>query len=472
MIWYQEPGVEFRLGDVIDELRALPAESVDVCVTSPPYYGVRDYKIPPSIWSGDASCDHEWGPARAIRGVGNNSGTRGSQEAATPFTGAGPKLAPLGQSVVSAGQFCALCGAFCGCLGNEPDATLYVEHLVAVFREVRRVLKKTGTLWCNLGDSYAGSGGANNNSGITGKGVTAGTAQDDRDGPKNYPSRLGNGGGKGIAGAVGYKAKDLMMIPARVAIALQADGWYLRSDIIWAKPNPLPESVMDRPTNNYEHIFLLAKSAKYYYDAEAIKEVGTSSQSDIKKMLEGRDRITNNTAAAGPAGRNMRAVWTIATESYKGAHFATFPTEIPRRAIAAGSSEYGYCATCGQPWTRVVERVKMVIRSGMKASGYESHTTSGVTGTMVSPPLSRAVGWQPSCTCGAPVVPAVVCDPFLGSGTTAQVAMSMGRHVIGIDRSEKYLRLARQRILNPVPPEQPDSEGDMQLGLFAVEGAL
>jgi DNA modification methylase len=238
--------------DVIDGLRSLESESVQCCITSPPYWGLRDYGVE-------------------------------------------------------------------GQIGLERTPEEYVAHLVEVFREVRRVLRNDGTLWLNLGDSYNGSGGAGGD--YAPGGLEAGQ-------PK-YPGRR----------ISTLKPKDLVGIPWRVAFALQEDGWYLRSDIIWHKPNAMPESVRSRPTKAHEYVFLLAKSPRYFYDADAVREeshyrapkgsgAGRGRYSD-----DGMGSVPSGGVSANPLGRNRRDVWTIPTRPYKGAHFATFPPPLPRRAV-------------------------------------------------------------------------------------------------------------------------------------------
>jgi DNA modification methylase len=199
-----------------------------------------------------------------------------------------------------------------GQIGLEHTPDEYVTRLVEVFREVRRVLRDDGTLWLNLGDSYAGSGAGGGTSGDLAHHMTN-IAMSNR--PTTNKLH-------------GIKSKDLVGIPWRVAFALQADGWYLRSDIIWAKPNPMPESVTDRPTKSHEYVFLLSKSARYYYDADAIREGDTARASGNKTRV-----------IADGSGRNARSVWTITTKPYAEAHFATFPPELPERCIKAGSQE-------------------------------------------------------------------------------------------------------------------------------------
>ena len=300
-------------------------------------------------------------------------------------------------------------------LGLEPTPELYVEHMVEVFREVRRVLRADGTLWLNLGDSYAGARSA-------GGGTMAGF--NDR-----YFGRESDGGKQTVmdgskparAAVDGLKAKDLVGIPWMVAFALRSDGWYLRSDIIWHKPNPMPESVTDRPTKAHEYLFLLSKSERYYYDADAIREPSITNDprrpytSEGAWQLDGRpaEKRHGGEIRSGEdfSGRNKRSVWTIATRPYPGAHFATYPEDLVEPCILAGSAPTA-CGTCGAPWERVTERV-----------GIES----------------RAVGWRPTCEHTDGSGRSLVLDPFNGSGTTGAVAIRLGRSYVGLDISAEYL---------------------------------
>jgi DNA modification methylase len=265
-----------------------------------------------------------------------------------------------------------------GQIGLESTPDSFVASLVDVFAEVHRVLKSDGTLWLNLGDSY--NGAASNRTGQNGY----------KDGRTNRDKRFSTGGIEGL------KSKDLIGIPWRVAFALQSYGWYLRQDIIWHKPNPMPESVTDRCTKAHEYIFLLSKSDRYFYDNEAIKE--PVSDVSIKRAEYGWncDRPSTKNASMGgtgihtekmgtrfvnPSGRNKRSVWTVNTKPYKGAHFAVYPTELIRPCVLAGS------------------------RPGD-----------------------------------------VVLDPFNGSGTTGFVSMEERRKYIGIDINTEYLAIAEARI--------------------------
>jgi len=249
------------------------------------------------------------------------------------------------------GQFCKECGAWRGSLGLEPTPELFISHLVQVFREVRRVLKDSGTLWCNIGDSYAGYWGDKYAHKPFGK---------DRTPDETTPPHKNSPDFKASA----FKPKDLVGIPWMLAFALRADGWYLRSDIIWHKPNPMPESVKDRPTKSHEYIFLLSKNRKYFYDADAIKEpvatstigrgpvdFGGAKGRDYKANIKKTDpNYRNGSEQWGRTfdyrescknGRNKRSVWTVTTKPYKEAHFATFPPDLIEPCIKAGCPDNG-----------------------------------------------------------------------------------------------------------------------------------
>jgi DNA modification methylase len=347
------------------------------------------------------------------------------------------------------GCFCA-CTAWRGVLGLEPTPELYVAHLVEVFREVRRVLRDDGTCWLNLGDSYAGSG------------MTGGT--DSLDGAASRVARMFHGNHRDRL--LGLKPKDLVGIPWRVAFALQADGWWLRSDIIWAKPNPMPESITDRPTKAHEYLFLLTKAARYYYDGEAIKEAAIYA-GDVKHGLGSTKPFDDVRQATLPRGerlvpdfRNRRSVWTIATEPYPEAHFATFPEKLIEPCILAGTSERGACPICGAPWAREVDRapafqaVKRMGRDDMGASsqmralvpGPDRYMSGRTHAKHKSEYPDQFLGWSPSCAC--PPAEPVLCrvlDPFAGSGTTVAVAERLGRVGIGVELKPAYLRLGWAR---------------------------
>lgn len=371
-------------GDALAELRKMPAESVDCCITSPPYYGLRDY------------------------------------------------------------------GAD-GQIGLEESPEAYVARLVEVFREVRRVLKDEGTLWLNLGDSYASNWPCNRRN-VVGAGSLPNGKREAR------PPRMG----------AGLKDKDLIGIPWMVAFALRADGWWLRSDIIWEKPNCMPESVTDRPTKSHEYLFLFAKSQKYFWDAEAIKEESITCDprkpytSKGAKELDGREiwHSGEKRESGDFTKRNKRTVWTIPTKPFKEAHFATFPEKLVEPCILAGTSEKGYCPVCGKAWVRQIETKHLYeIAAGMGnpspkkrarqdvglASSKSGLSSSKKTGYPQSPEV-KTIGWLPSCSCNLDPVPAICLDPFFGAGTVGLVAKQLARIYIGIELNPAYVEIAKKRI--------------------------
>ena len=315
---------DFRviIGDCIEGMRGMPDQSVHTCVTSPPYFGLRDYGM--------------------------------------------------------AGQ-----------IGLEATPDAFVARLVEVFREVRRVLRDDGTLWLNLGDSYAAQRGGTHQPAETlagGKGgKTADGANVNRDRHDGYnPTRNASG--------IGLKHKDLIGIPWRVAFALQADGWYLRQDIIWSKPNPMPENVSDRCTKAHEYLILLSKSDRYFFDAEAIKEPsrGREKFGNSRAIVHADRQDCDRQDMTPTVDRNKRSVWAVATSPFKGAHFATFPPDLIEPCILAGSP---------------------------------------VGGTVL--------------------------DPFGGSGTTAGVALKHGRNAVLCELNPDYAALMADRV-RALGGDQPD----------------
>jgi len=337
-----------------------------------------------------------------------------------------------------------------------------------IFQELWRVLRDDGTVWLNLGDSYAQAGGSNS--------VPPKPGQEAKRRPLPEAARTLSR----WRALPGLKKKDLVGIPWRVALALQADGWYLRTDIIWAKGNPMPESVTDRPTRSHEYLFLLTKSQRYYYDhiaiAEPIAEVskqryaqanlptqhGGFKQEQYAAGLPGqkaRNRrpaeILKSLAYSHNQTRNARSVWHINTQPTRLAHFATFPQELPRRCIRAGTSEQGCCPRCGRPWQRVVKQ-HPTPHSGITTSLYPP-ASNGYRVSLLrnaaraqgdaSMQAAQTVGWTAGCACPAhEPEPCTVLDPFMGSGTTGVVATTEGRNFIGIDLNARYVAMARERL--------------------------
>ena len=355
-------------------------------------------------------------------------------------------------------------------IGLEETPDEFVSALVEVFREIKRVLRPDGTLWVNLGDSYAGGGGGNYGSGISvSSHNTHPTSGKDK---PSVPS--------------GLKAKDLVGIPWRVAFALQADGWYLRQDIIWAKGSCMPESVTDRCTKAHEYVFLFAhpdSGGRYFYDAEAVKEkpAGYFREGGTAPTRDGlttHGRGSNTLHQMSPTGRNKRSVWTVTTKPYSGAHFATWPPDLVEPMIRAGTSERGCCPTCGEPWRRVVnnrsvEALDVVVGGcpDRKDGGDRVRDLGGMGGTRLAIKRVGTDQWEPACRCGnQKVIPCTVLDPFSGSATTGMVALREGRNYIGIDLNPEYLPLAEARLREDPAPRKIEEDPERELDLFDLFG--
>jgi DNA modification methylase len=396
-------------GDCREVLATLPANSVHCVCTSPPYYGLRDYGT--AQWDGgDAACDHRGAPQRTRATLNANWGEGYADvknaDAFHPFR-----------------DTCGKCGAtrVDRQIGLEPTPDAYLAEMVAVFREIRRVMRHDAVAFINLGDSYSD--------------------------------------------------KQLLMMPARLALALQADGWWLRSDIIWHKPNPMPESVTDRPTSAHEHVFLLAKAARYYFDSDAVREAPTG-RTDISVYpihTPGEEGTVKTFAKDGLAGRNLRNVWTIATAPFSQSHFATMPPAVVERCIRAGTSERGCCAACGAPWGRQTAVSYTDAHRGMVGNQRKTITDDMVmhAGRENDVRMDKHVattGWHPTCACDRPglVVPCTVLDPFAGAGTTLLVADRLQRDAIGIELNPDYTRMAMDRCRDDAPlfaePSPPPAE--------------
>lgn len=349
-----------------------------------------------------------------------------------------------------------------GQIGLEETPREFVNKLVMLFREARRVLRDDGVVWVNMGDSYSGSG--------RGPGGVSGIV----------PSQTTRQGFTGTDRTIheGFKAKDLMMIPARLAIALQEDGWYLRSEIVWSKPNPMPESVTDRPTKSHEMVYLLAKSERYFYDKVAISEPVKSDT--VERNQRGNSNHHKNLAVPGrsshsmhqarangteyvmPPTRNKRSVWTVPVGGFKGAHFAVFPEKLITPMILAGCPET-VCAVCGAPHERVVGRGEILsvggsdnperARANLANHSRQSGDTynSQYTNRMIQR-RHEHLGWKPTCDCDAGTVPGIVLDMFGGSGTVGVVALKHNRRYILNDLNREYVNIANER-LNQVKDE-------------------
>jgi len=417
----------------------LPDKSVHCVVTSPPYWGLRNYSL--GEWTGgDPDCGHAKPQPTRDAGTGKaHSNTDHAQEAWP-------------------NNRCGRCGAVLTPegIGMESSFSDWLENMRAVAAEVWRVLRDDGVMFLNIGDAYWG-----------GKGASNGTAERHEARQSPTLNKLHqHTGRKGSTRPTdrrdqGFKPKTLIGMPWRLAFALQEDGWIIRSDIIWHKPNPMPEPVRDRPTSSYEHIFLLTKQGVYFYDADAIRtpsggwhgrDKSAGNKSAESHRQGGNGANPNRPLFPDQISANSRNVWAFPTQGRSDAHFATFPDELPRRCILAGTSEHGVCAECGAPWERVTERkrIENPARRGALSPKQREYQRTGLKG--VGMPFGSAVvqtknlGWLPTCDCDADVVPATVLDPFVGSGTTVAVAQTLGRRGIGIDLNAEYLEIAKARI--------------------------
>jgi DNA modification methylase len=416
------------------------------------------------IWGGDPACEHKWDTVITKFYKHEEPHKYPEADDEKPST------------VESA--YCTKCGAWLGALGLEPTVDQYVDNMVLIGNEIMRVLHPSGTWWLVIGDNYSGSGGAG---GDYNKGGL-------REGQPRYPGR----------NVAGLKPKDLVGVPWRLAFALQHAGWYLRSDIIWHKPNAMPSSVTDRPTSSHEHVFLFSKQGRYYYDIDAIREPhATKDERNISKRAQDyrgkfepsiAETVSSPRARQSregytpsyyhPSGKNKRDVWIINTKGYTGAHFAAYPPDLVEPCIKAGSSEFGVCPVCKNPWERNMVAVYKPDRSKQEKREYmiESIPDRDKPSRMNTKDMESVVyeqrGWKPTCNCvlhcpdkhdqhhwkvncwacdhegeAYPPGPAIVFDPFLGTGTTLQVARVLGRVGLGTDLSLDYLQQARKRLL-------------------------
>jgi DNA modification methylase len=365
------------IGDTRQSLKSLDEKSVQTCITSPPYWGLRDYGMDSQI-------------------------------------------------------------------GLEQTPDEYVAEMVNVFREVWRVLRDDGTLWLNIGDSYSGSG--------KGPAGNLGKTHDERNMETKHSGIIPNG----------LKPKELVGIPWRVAFALQADGWYLRQDIIWAKPNPMPESVTDRCTKSHEYIFLFTKSPKYFFDNEAIRELAVTpidtKASQSFKAPNGKARVNYGTNEDNwkPDGlRNKRDVWAVNTKPFSGAHFAVMPEALVEPCILAGTPLGGCCSKCRTPYQRQMKLGEISERSTRVNTlnvipGRDKPSRLQSTNMETIP--KTTIGWIQSCDCeGSEPQPSLVLDPFTGSGTVGVVAMNNKCDFIGTELNPEYAKIAEKRIYENNP---------------------
>lgn len=399
-IFYREPNAILYCGHVLDVLKDMPDESVDCVMTSPPYWGLRTYKTEPIVW-GEDHCEHEW--ERAI--IKTNTHHAGETNPGKEFY-----TKDAGQWSDNRGNFCLKCGAWKGELGLEPSIELYIDHLLQIFDEIKRVLKESGTCFVDIDDSY-------------------------------------------------NSTKSLCLIPERFVAGMVDRGWILRNRICWHKTNPMPESVRDRFTSSWEPVYFFTKNQKYWFEQQfepqspVTLEVGKhyklgSNYHNAKKRAEVDEGYEFKGDSKGfrkydVGGRNKRDVWQINTQAFSGAHFAVFPEKLCETPILAGCPSQ-ICVKCGKPREKIYVIKPMKIRRSNW--GNNAGVRTATSGTMLEPNERIDLGYS-VCGCENPEYePGVVLDPFAGSGTTLMVAKRLGRKSIGIELNPEYCKLAVERI--------------------------
>lgn len=518
-------------GHSLEVLRQIPAESVHMCITSPPYWAKRSYKTVPQVWDGDPLCEHnfsietETGDIRYRPGYNADVGLCYNPDV---WGGDGK------------GHICSICGAWMGELGHEPTPNLYIKHLCDIFDEVRRVLRKDGSCWVNIGETYWGSGGS------------IGHTPDTKNFGRNtveygaYPT-----GTVAMQKHAFLQAKSQCGIPEMFVLEMLKRGWIKRNTILWHKPNAMPESSDDRFTVDFEHLFFFVKnnSTLYWTNEKTLKLVtrqpktsvegidwerrpcrrcgGTgyamqendtdddNAQVTLESFFNDTEELESNNQkkecrkcsgtghvrvnlwtghdyyfeqqfepykmnrwggrykdnedvkfspgegrAGGaatmnrkgydcypnPFGRNLRSVWTIKTMSFKGAHFAVYPEELITRPIKASCPEF-VCMNCGMPMVKIMKPTGNYIGMGGYGSKTADHVGVSPTSSLLTKQVQeKAVVGYSDCGCAAEYGSGIVIDPFMGSGTTAIVAVKQGRRFIGIDTNPEYVDMSCKRV--------------------------
>lgn len=445
-------------GHCITKLNELPEKSVHCIITSPPYYRLRNYGTAPQIWGGDPLCPHKWAYCGSEKEQGVRTDSKSSDRGRINCW-----------HCIEPG-----CGAYKGELGWEPTPDMFVRNIVLVMRACHRVLRDDGVLWLNIADSYAASG----------HGAGGGSINEDR----NYD--CGGYQGRKPPECWNLKKKDMMLVPHRLIIALQECGWYVRSENIWSKPNPMRSSATDRTTIAHEYVWQLTKSESYFHDWFAIS---TPVKTDtIARMFRGRSAEHKNSGEVVPgqpahtflqgrpneshlakqfsedsARANALSVWTIPAANFRGAHFATFPAELARKCLLASTSEVGCCAVCGAPYERILSKGEPDLEAQKACGGddeglYHGQATKDFAAggaenasevkarILAGMVVKRTAGWKRTCMCDTHAKkPCIALDPFTGSGTVGEVCAERNIDFIGIDLNEEYQGLQKQRTAQP-----------------------
>lgn len=424
-------------GSSLEVLKTFPDECIDMVMTSPPYWGLRDYGTEGQIWDSVEGCEHEWGNKIIV----SKRGTAG-----TGNTGNHSKIIPGQDTKQEQGSFCLKCGAWRGELGLEPTFQLYIKHLCDIFDEVKRVLKKTGTCWVNLGDSYGGTGSGQEKSPQAQGKQTNGQffEQSEARNIKNIATK-------------GKYDKCLIQIPARFSIEMINRGWILRNELIWHKPNCMPISASDRFTVDFEKIFFFVKNKKYYFEQQ-LEKVKECSIERIKHSFHPNPEYPtvkcdgDMSRFVNPLGRNKRCVWKVETHGYSKAHFATYPEKLCITPIKAGCPEF-ICKKCGKPKIKIfvqeVENTRPGNNTGNAKSGKDNDPNKSFHNsdqTKYRQKINYIEKGYTDCGCNAGFDGGVVLDPFCGAGTTLLQARKQGRKYVGIDVKSEYAKMADDRI--------------------------
>ncbi len=438
--YYLHKGITIYKNHVLDILVDMKSESINCIMTSPPYWGLRDYGIEPVIWD-DKNCAHEWG---SIQGQITTQWAKDVGCKGDALNDAKIRKEKRISQDPCQGQFCAKCGAWKGSLGLEPTFELYIKHLCDIFDELKRVLRKDGTCWVNLGDTYG-----------SGKGY-------DNLYDKNKQDMRGKPPVKGFE-------KSLLLIPERFAIEMINRGWILRNKIVWYKRNCMPSSANDRFTVDWEPIYFFVKSKKYWFEQQFDKYTAPLDRwgGDEIKKYEGKMKYVDNPEAMGSPraramrpqanslyrernlrpveqGRNKRCLWDIPTQPCPDAHFAVFPNDLCVTPIKAGCPEF-ICKKCGVPREKILKDVGEKTWKDTREKGSKSTFDVDTRGLAFGRlPQIEFQGYT-DCGCNAGFEPGVTLDPFMGVGTVLKVSQRLNRQAIGIDIKEDYVKMAIEK---------------------------
>jgi DNA modification methylase len=434
MSYRKEMDNQIIQGNALDVLKTLPSGSVNCVMTSPPYWALRDYKIKDDvIWDGVDGCEHQWGDIIPYTKKDERTPEQKKNQGATVGNSINSENFAKGNS----GSFCLKCNAWKGQLGLEPTFDLYIEHLCDIFDDVRRVLRKDGTCWVNIGDTYYS--------------ISGGKFLNDNLGSKDVNLLKGVSQANALKSGDELEQKNLCNIPARFSIEMQNRGWILRNTIIWHKPNCMPSSVKDRFTVDFEYVFFFVKSKRYFfetqyeaYDKPMNRWGGDKLKADGNSTWDegvGQNTYRNRNMRPNPFGRNKRTTWTITTKGFPESHFAVYPEELCETPLKAGCPEF-VCKKCGKPREKIIKTI-----SG-KGEGkpYNPNRPDGFVMNGRNRESEHIFEGYSGCGCDAGFEGGIVLDPFFGAGTTGLVTLKQNKRFIGIELNPEYIKIAEERL--------------------------